>query len=77
MDTCSGDNSTAETESIVKQTINQMSIAKGKGLVTELQYDEIISQANSIILANERLKCIIDNIPKETVYLEEIIKEEQ
>lgn len=72
---CSGDDLTEATEIIVDETIEQMSVAKGKGLITEGQYDEVVEQANKIREANQRLKCIADSVPKEIVNPENIVSE--
>ncbi len=70
---CSGDNFTEATESTLDSMLEQMSIAKGKGQLSEDKYDELVEQAHAIREANSKIKCIVDNIPKETVTPESII----
>jgi hypothetical protein len=70
---CSGDEATTATESTLDSTVEQMSIAKGKGQLSEDKYDEIITQVNTIREANDRIKCLVDTLPKESVTPESII----
>lgn len=72
---CSGDNFTEVTESTLDSMLEQMSIAKGKGQLTEDKYDELVEQANTIREANSKIKCIVDNLPKETITPESIISD--
>ena len=72
---CSGDEFTEATESTLDSMLEQMSIAKGKGQLSEDNYDEIVEKANTIREANSRIKCIVDSLPKETVTPESIISD--
>ena len=72
---CSGDNFTESAESNLDSMIEQASIAKGKGQLSEDKYDELVEQANIIREANDKLKCIVDNLPKETTTPESIISD--
>lgn len=72
---CSGNDDTLATESTLDLTVEQMSIAKGKGQLSEDSYDELISQVNTIREANDRIKCIVDTLPRETVTPESIVSD--
>ena len=72
---CSGDEFTEATESTLDSMIEQAHIAKGKGQISEDNYDELIEKANLIREANSRIKCIVDNLPKETVTPESIVSD--
>ncbi len=72
---CSGDNFTESAESNLDSMLEQASIAKGKGQLSEDKYDELVEQANIIREANDKLKCIVDNLPKETVTPESIVSD--
>lgn len=74
-DECSGDEFTEATDSTLDSIINQANIAKGKGQLSEDNYDELVEQAKTIRDANKRIKCIVDNLPKETVSPESIVSE--
>lgn len=74
---CSGDNLTVETDAVLDNVLEAMSVAKGKGLLTEDKYDEAVEQADNIRKANSRLKCLIDSIPKEEVNPVSILEEVQ
>lgn len=72
---CTGDEFTEATESTLDSMLEQASIAKGKGQLSEDNYDELVEKANTIREANSRIKCIVDNLPKETVTPESIISD--
>lgn len=72
---CTGDQYTEATEATLDSITEGSSIAKGKGQLSEDNYDELISQVATIREANNRIKCIIDNLPKETVTPESIISD--
>ena len=72
---CSGDNFTEATDSTLDSMLEQASIAKGKGQLSEDNYDELVEKANVIREANSKIKCIIDNLPKETVTPESIVSD--
>jgi len=72
---CSGDNFTESAESNLDSMLEQANIAKGKGQLSEDKYDELVEQANIIREANDKLKCIVDNLPKETVTPESIVSD--
>ena len=72
---CAGDETTEQTDTVINQIIDRMSVAKGKGQLTEDKYDEIVEHAKAISEANKKIKCIIDSIPVQTVSPEAIIKE--
>lgn len=72
---CSGDSFTEATESTLDSMLEQMSIAKGKGQLSEDHYDELIEQASKIREANSKIKCIVDNLPKEIVTPDSIISD--
>lgn len=74
-DECSGNELTEATDSTLDSIIEKAHIEKGKGRLSEDKYNELIDQADSIRDANKRIKCIVDNIPKETVSPESIISE--
>lgn len=74
-DECSGDNFTEATESTLDSMLEQMSIAKGKGQLSEDKYDELVEQASAIREANSKIKCIVDNIPKEIVTPQSIVSD--
>ncbi len=75
LEECSGDNYTEATESTLDSMLEQMSIAKGKGQISEDNYDELVEKANIIREANNKIKCIVDNLPKETVTPESIVSD--
>lgn len=72
---CSGDNFTELAESNLDSMLEMMSISKGKGQLSEDKYDEFVEQAGIIREANDKLKCIVDNLPKETVTPESIVSD--
>lgn len=72
---CSGDEFTESAESNLDSMIEQASIAKGKGQLSEDNYDEFIENTNIIRAANSKIKCLIDSLPKETVTSESIIQD--
>jgi len=72
---CTGDEFTETTETTLDSMLEQMSIAKGKGQISEDNYDEIVEKTNVIREANNRIKCLVDNLPKETVTAESIISD--
>ena len=72
---CSGDDFTEATEATLDSMLEEMSIAKGKGQLSEDSYDELVEKANTIREANSRIKCIIDGLPKETVTPESIVSD--
>ena len=72
---CVGNEFTEATESTLDSMLEQMSIAKGKGQLSEDKYDELVDNANTIREANSRIRCIYDNLPKETVTPESIISD--
>lgn len=72
---CSGDNFTEATDSTLDSMLETMSIAKGKGQISEDNYDELIEKTNIIREANSRIKCIVENLPKETVTPESIVSD--
>lgn len=72
---CSGDEFTEKTESALDTMLEEMSIAKGTGRISEDKYDELVEQATTIREANSKIKCIVDNLPKETVTPESIVSD--
>lgn len=72
---CSGDNFTESTDSTLDSMLEHASIAKGKGQLSEDKYDELVDYTNTIREANDKLKCIVDNLPKETVTPESIVSD--
>ncbi len=70
---CEGNEFTEATESTLDSMLEQASTAKGKGQLSEDSYDELVEKATMIREANSRIKCIVDNLPKETVTPESII----
>lgn len=72
---CNGNDSTEATESTLDSMLEQAHIAKGKGQLSEDSYDELVIQAKTIREANNRIKCIVDTLPRETVTPESIISD--
>lgn len=72
---CSGDDYTEATESTLDSMLEQAHIAKGKGQISEDNYDELVEKADIIRDANNRIKCIVDSLPKETVTPESIVSD--
>lgn len=72
---CSGDEFTEKTESALDTMLEEMSVAKGTGRLSEDKYDELVEQATTIREANIRIKCIVDNLPKETVTPDSIVSD--
>lgn len=70
---CVGNDTTEATDSTIDSILEQSSIAKGKGQLSEDKYDILVEQANIIREANSRIKCIVDNVPKESVTPESIL----
>jgi len=70
---CTGDDFTEATETTLDSMLEQAHIAKGKGQISEDNYDELVEKANTIREANSRIKCIVDSLPKETVTPDSIV----
>lgn len=72
---CIGERLENAVDTVVSDIEKDISAAKGIGSVTEDKYDEIMSQIDTIREVNNRLKCMIESIPKSDVHPEEIIGE--
>lgn len=72
---CTGRETENETDQMLDTVEDSVSVAKGKGLVTEDKYDEIIQQVSSIRDMNNKLKCLVSEIPQEKTSPESILEE--
>lgn len=72
---CVGERLENAIDNAVTEIEQKISAAKGIGSITEDKYDEIVSQIDAVRETNNRLKCIMENIPESEVHPEEIIKE--
>lgn len=72
---CVGDESTEATDSTLDYIVEKAILDKAKGRISEGNFDDLADQVNVIRGANDKLKCLIDNLPKETVSPESILSE--
>ncbi len=72
---CIGERLENAVDTVVNDIEKDISAAKGMGSITEDKYDEIVSQIDNIREVNNKLKCMIESIPKSEVHPEEIIEE--
>ncbi len=72
---CIGERLENAVDTVMNDIEKDISAAKGMGSITEDKYDEIVSQIDAIRDTNNRLKCMIESIPKSEVHPEEIVEE--
>ncbi len=72
---CIGERLENAVDLVVNEIEKDISSAKGIGSITEDRFDEIISQIESIREVNNRLKCMVESIPKSDVHPEDIVDE--
>lgn len=72
---CTGLETKNDVDTTLDQIEDQISIAKGKGTLSEDKYDEIMNQAETIRSYNNKLKCMLSDIPSEASNPSAIIDE--
>lgn len=72
---CIGERLENAVDTVVSDIEKDISAAKGIGSITEDKFDEIVSQIESIREVNNKLKCMVESIPKSDVHPEEIMEE--
>lgn len=72
---CTGIESQNDVDKVLDDVIDLISTAKGKGNLTEDKYDEIMEQADSMRTYNNKLKCMLSEIPSESTSPESILNE--
>lgn len=72
---CTGFETTNEVDKVLDDIQDLISTAKGKGTISEDKYDEIMEQAETLRVGNNKLKCMLSAIPSETTSPESIINE--
>lgn len=72
---CNGAEIKNHIDEILDEIEDTSSLAKGKGLLTEDKFDELMTQVEQIKASNNRMKCIIENVPKSEVEPEGIVEE--
>lgn len=72
---CNGAEIKNHIDEILDEIEDTSSLSKGKGLLTEDKYDEIMSHVEGIKSLNNKMKCILDNVPHSEVEPEGIVEE--
>lgn len=72
---CIGQNITNPVDEVLDSIEKDISVAAGKGLLSEDKYNEISDEIETIRNSNDVLKCLVESIPKEEVNVEDIVNE--
>ena len=72
---CTGNETQNGVDTVLNEVEDLISTAKGKGVISEDKYDEIMNQAEDIREKNNRLKCMLSSIPPEGSTPESILQE--
>ena len=70
---CTGNEFTQNTESSLDVMIEKAHIIKGKAQISEDAYNELMSVSDILRESNNKLKCILDTLPRESVTPETIM----
>ena len=72
---CIGERLENAVDSVVDDIEKDISEARGIGSITEDKYDEIVNQIDAIKEINNKLKCMVESIPRSDVHPEEVVEE--
>lgn len=72
---CSGTETEAAIDTLLDEIEEKISVAQGKGALTEDKHEEILSHVGEMRERNSKLKCLLSEIPSSAPEPESIVKE--